>query len=489
VLPIENYDNLLLAKGGGFIVLHDQRVSRVDASGDVKDVALALPDDATGWQMSMDGRHLWAVTPSAVLIWDLDAPGPPSHIDVDSSRMQSMTWAPDGTAIALTTFEMGSSAELRVLDRTGTMVAATRLASPWSSVGWLETGALVVLESDDDAFWLRCYHLRERELIRGRRSSSLGVASRFHHIVRSDAGGKVLLRLTDVQNDVAVIEPGDPPKVTWLSRGWDGDDHDPVWLADGGLAIGTGRFLQRTLVRVGEDLVSAVPIVEDPIAWVEGDGAGGLLYATDAEPSALRWIAAGAREAADVSGPGLETGAAEAQVACIRPSDCLMTRPSDEGPIFFALDLTTGRTQRRFACPQSWRCSGRRRWTYARDAKRVLMIDEAQRRLAEFDSKTGERLRIHPEPPEQWIIQSVREAADGSGYWLTGMDLRAGAGDLYTLYRYRPGGDFRVVWRAASTWVFGPEPAHDDTRVAVDALTLHGDAWLADAGELCGDGP
>ncbi|MEM6989293.1 MAG: hypothetical protein AAF721_02310, partial [Myxococcota bacterium] len=56
---------------------------------------------------------------------------------------------------------------------------------------------------------------------------------------------------------------------------------------------------------------------------------------------------------------------------------------------------------------------------------------------------------------------------------------------LYVLAHYRPGGTFDVVWHNENSWVFGAEPSADDSLLAMDALTLHTEAWLADVAGVC----
>jgi hypothetical protein len=252
------------------------------------------------------------------------------------------------------------------------------------------------------------------------------------------------------------------------------------------LAIVTQRFLRPTLIRIEDEVSEVKSITEEPVAWAEGDGAGGLVYATKTDPVAVRWLPRGETSARELPEVAARSGSRRSSLDCIRPDDCLMAFDAGDGLEFFAVDLTTGDVRRRFPCPTGWSHVGRRRWSYTQDGSRLLMIDARQHRLGEFDAGTGALLRLHPEPDASLIIQSVREARDG--YWLTGMTVGDADSTPYKLMHYRPGEELRIVWHNESSWIFGAEPSPDGSRLATDALTLHGEAWLADASSLCNPG-
>jgi len=488
-LPLEQYDHVMLRADGGYLVSDAGRLIEVDANGAVRELVAYEHGGVDRWLPWNGGRWLRAIASSTLVTWDLETGGPPARVVLPMSKLQSVASAPDGRAIAATMFGRDQPAKLVVFDEAGQTVASTELPGLFSSVEWLPNGALVALEDDGNEFWLRCYRFEDKTLVPGPRSTTLGPYSRFNRIVEADQSERLLLHLTEAHNDVAVIDPEDPAKTRWLSDGWDGNEYGPVWRADGTLAVATGRFLTRTLVSVAEDYESVTSIVEEPIAWVEGDGKGGLVYATSQQPTALRWIAAETDESVSLALGALPADPTAIRLDCIAPDNCLVTIRADETTRFFALDLTQATLERAFGCPYGWSCDwGRRRWSYARDGKRVLIVHADQRRLGEFDARTGDLIRTFGEPPPGTIIQSVRETADGTGYWLTGMDHRdkTEADGLYVLYRYDPDSGYRVVWHHASHWVFGPEPSRDDALIAVDALTLHSEAWLAEIGDLCG---
>jgi hypothetical protein len=179
------------------------------------------------------------------------------------------------------------------------------------------------------------------------------------------------------------------------------------------------------------------------------------------------------------------SNAADARISCIRPEDCMLAQPDGHTMVLYALDLTTGRTKRRFVCPEDGNCDGRRRWTYAPGGDVLLFIAESQRELFEVDARTGSVLRTHPDPPDGVIIQSVRVSADHASYWLTAMNLGIPDRPMYALYEYQPGQPFRMVWGGDSPWLSGAEPSPDGTQLATDALTFHVEGWLANIEGLC----
>ncbi|MGH1348465.1 MAG: hypothetical protein ACRBN8_43340 [Nannocystales bacterium] len=207
------------------------------------------------------------------------------------------------------------------------------------------------------------------------------------------------------------------------------------------------------------------------------------MYAAKAEPVTVHWLPDGETTARELPAVAERSGSWRSPLDCIRPDDYLMTYDAGEGQEFFEVDLTMGDVRPRFPCPKAWAHVSRGRWSYSRDGSRLLMIDTQQRRLGEFDARTGALLRTHLESDGPIVVQSVREAEDG--YWLTGMTLEGADSTPYKLMHYRPGEEPRIVRQHESSWIFGVEPSRDGSRLATDTLTLHGEVWLGEVSQLC----